>query len=129
MDRTASFYANPTHAGGGFPVFTGSRRRTGGGILGMLKSLALPVLKGVVRKGASHAFGLAKDVASDLAAGRNLRSSVMRHGMRRAKRLGSDVLSQAVGSVSNRTALPAKRNHRRTLTKARQTKRSRRNNF
>lgn len=128
MDRTANFYANPTYSGGGsFPVFSGSRRRRGGGILGILKSLALPMLKGVVRKGATQALGLATDVASDLAAGRNLRSSVMRHGVRRAKRLGSDVLQSTMGSLSNRT--PMKRRKKQPAGKARQTGRRRRNNF
>lgn len=131
MDRTEHFYANPTYAGGSFPVFAGSRRRRGGGVLGILKSLALPVLKGVARKGASEAFGLAKDVVGDLAAGRNLRSSVMRHGMRRAKRLGTNVLQSALGSVSNRTPQepPPKRRKQHPAAKARQTTRRRRSNF
>ena len=134
MDRASNFYANPTH-GGAFPVFIGSRRRRGGGILGILKSFAMPMLKGVVRQGATQALGMAKDVMGDLASGQSLKSSVMRHGVRRAKRLGSDVLQSAMGSFSNRSqptqpAVKRRRmQQRRHVSKARQTTKRRRSNF
>lgn len=130
MDRTSNFYANPTYGGGGFPVFVGSRRRRGGGVLGILKGLAMPML----RKGATQAFGMAKDVAGDMMAGRSLKSSLMKHGMRRAKRLGSDVLQTAMGSFGNRSrqsapAAKRRRTQRRPVSKARQTTKRRRSNF
>lgn len=133
MDRTSNFYANPTYGGGGFPVFVGSRRRRGGGVLGILKGFAMPMLK----KGATQALGMAKDVAGDMMMGRSLKSSLMKHGLRRAKRLGSDVLSTAMGSFSNRSKAPPgaatkrRRTHvqRRPASKARQTRKRRRNNF
>jgi len=132
MDRALNFYSNPTYAGAGFPVFVGSRRRRGGGILGILKSIAMPMLKGVVSKGATQALGLASDVAGDLMAGRDIRSSLKSHGARRAKRLGADVLQSAANSLSKRSAsLPplAKRPRNRFKGKARQTVRRQRNNF
>ena len=124
MDRTANFYANPTYSGGGLAVFSGARRRRGGGILGVLKSIAMPMIKGLARRGATHAIGLAKDVATDLAAGRNFKSSVMRHGLRRAKRMGSNMLQSAL----NTTSSPS-RKRKASTAKARQTPRRRRSNF
>lgn len=125
MDRTAKFYASPSYSGGAFPVFAGSRRRRGGSILGAIRNFAMPMIRGLARKGATQALGLAKDVASDVVSGRNFKSSLLRHGLRRVKRLGTDVLGSALSGAASH-----KRHRRGPSTKARQTsKRRRRTNF
>ena len=130
MDYTARFYSGPTYGSGGFPVFSGSRRRRrGGSFFGSLANLAMPMLKGLAKKGATQAIGLAKDVAGDVIAGRNVKDSIMRHGMRRAKRLGSDVLGTALGSMPKRqkTTVPSRK--RRATSKVKQSAKRRRANF
>ena len=74
MDTTARFYSQPSYiGGGGFPVFAGSRRQRGGGILGSLAKLVLPVVKSVrksvLRSAGNEAFGLARDVAESALSG------------------------------------------------------------
>lgn len=129
MDYTARFYSGPTY-GSGFPVFSGSRRRRrGGSFFGSLANLAMPMLKGLAKKGATQAIGLAKDVAGDVMAGRNVKDSIMRHGLRRAKRLGSEVLGSALGSTpkQQRTTMPSRK--RRTTSKINRSAKRRRANF
>ena len=127
MDYTAKFYSGPTYGSGSVPVFAGSRRRRrGGGFLGSLANIAMPMLKGLVKTGAKQAFGLAKDVAGDVMSGKNFKNSLMTHGWRRAKRVGSEVLGNALGSQIS----PAPSRKRRVASKARQrTGKRRRSNF
>ena len=112
MDRTATFYASPTYVqrGGGIPIFSGSRRQQGGGILGALKIFFMPLLQGVkqrvVNRAKSEAWGLAKNVALDAFRGKNIGSSLKTHGLQSAKRLGKNVIldtvSQVKGSASRK---------------------------
>ena len=99
MDRTATFYSAPSyhHRGGGFPVYAGSRRQRGGGILGSLAKFAMPVLGQIGKAALGQAVGFAKDVAGDVAAGRNVRQSLKQRGLRRLK-------NTALNSLSNITS-------------------------
>lgn len=103
MDRTAQFYAQPSYVGGGavMPVFSGSRRQRGGSILGALKSFFLPLIKGFGIKAAKEGLGLATNVIGDVIAGKNIKNSIKRRGLHRAKRFGSDLLSSTLGQVSS----------------------------
>ena len=111
MDRTARFYSAPSY-GAGFPVFSGYRRRRGGGILGSIAHFAMPMLKGLASKGARQALGLAKDVASDVMMGRDVKSSLIKHGVRRAKRLGSEMLGSVISAPSRKRKAPVKARQR-----------------
>ena len=90
MDRTAAFYSHPSYqlTGSGFPIFAGSRRQRGGSLLGSIKSMVLPALKSTGKALGSNALreavGLAKDVAGDVFAGRNIKQSLMQRGKKRA---------------------------------------------
>ena len=91
MDRTASFYSQPSYrlsGGGGFPIFAGSRRQRGGSLLGSLKSVVVPALKStgkaVAKTALNEAIGLAKDVAADAFTGKNIKQSLLRHGKQHA---------------------------------------------
>lgn len=131
MDYTAKFYSGPTYGGGSFPVFSGSRRRRrGGSFFGSLANLAMPMLKGIAKKGASQAIGLAQDVAGDFMRGKSIKDSLMTHGMRRAKRLGSEVLGSALGSAPKRQRATVPSRKRGATRKAKQaTSKRRRANF
>ena len=104
MDRTAQFYSQPTYVGGGFmPVFSGSRRQRGGSILGSLKSFFMPLFSRLGRKGIKTAMGVAQNVATEAMLGKNIKASLRQHGMKAAKRLGNEILSDAIGHA--KTAL------------------------
>ena len=120
------------------PVFSGSRRQRGGSVLGALKSVFMPMLRTVGRKGAQAALGLATDVLGDVTSGKSFATSIKRRGISRAKRLGGDILSTAVNRVqtaigpkrkatSLRRAAPSRK--RSAPTKAKQTAKRRRTNF
>ena len=87
MDRSASFYSQPSYVGGGFPVFSGSRRQRGGGIFGAIARAVLPMAKRIgtrALKGlARHGAALASDVLEDAAAGKNIIESVKTRGKQR----------------------------------------------
>ena len=103
MDRTAQFYSQPTYArGGGMPVFAGSRRQRGGGVLGSLKSFFMPILSRLGIRGAKAAMNVAQNVVGDLVSGKNITASLKQHGLQAAKRFGNDVLSNA--GVKRKTA-------------------------
>ena len=139
MDRTSQFYSQPTYVRGGImPVFAGSRRQRGGSVLGALKSFFMPLLRTAGRKGTQAALGLATDVLGDVTSGKNIRQSLKRRGISRAKSLGGDLLSTTVkhaqsmmGSKSRpqplRRVAPSRK--RRAPTKAKQTAKRRKTNF
>lgn len=132
MDRTAQFYSQPTYMRGGvMPVFSGSRRQRGGSILGALKNVFMPMLRTVGRKGAKAALGLASDVIGDVTSGKNFTDSIKQRGIKRAKSLGADLISEATNQVqsaiSNRTRAGPSR--KRPASKAKQKAKRRRSNF
>ena len=101
MDRTAQFYSQPTYArGSGMPVFAGSRRQRGGGVLGSLKSFFMPILSRLGITGTQAAMNVAQNVAQDLVSGKNIAASLKQHGLQAAKRLGNEVLSNALDQVN-----------------------------
>ena len=106
MDRTAAFYSQPSYVqrGGGFPVYSGSRRQRGGNIFGALKRLIAPILGNVkntaVRHAKRQAWNMAKDVAFDAFRGRNIGESLKERGIHHAKQLGKDVLRDTTRSIT-----------------------------
>lgn len=138
MDRTAQFYSQPTYVRGGMmPVFAGSRRQRGGSVLGALKSFFLPLLRTVGRKGTRAALGLATDVIGDVTSGRNIKESLKRRGISRAKSLGGDLLGTTVNHAqsllsSRPKAAPIRRavpSRKRPARKAKQSAKRRKGNF
>lgn len=115
MDRTANFYSGPSYIyGAGLPIYSGARRQRGGSIFGAIGRFIMPVLKSlgkkIMRKGASEAVGLAKDVVGDAFLGRNIKDSVVKHGKKRALDVGRftadaglNQLQQMIGSGRGRT--------------------------
>ena len=98
MDATARFYSQPTYVGG-FNIYRGSRRQTGGSVMGAFKNNVLPMLKDVGKQVGKQALGLAGDVAKDLMTGRSLSESVKRHGQKRI----ASMASQGIGKLANLT--------------------------
>lgn len=133
MDRTALFYASPTYSqsGGAVPIFSGSRRQRGGSILGAIKSFVLPLLQGVkrqaVQRATSTALNVAKNVASDAFAGKNVVNSLKTHGYRGAKQLGKNVVLDTMRQIQ--TQASRKRSNATSKKKQPQVKRPRKSNF
>lgn len=122
MDRTAQFYSQPSYVGGALSVYAGSRRQRGGSVLGSLKSFFMPLLSKLAKRGAKSAMKVAQNVVGDVIAGKNIKSSISQHGLNAAKRLGSEMLSTAIGtSISS--------GKRKLPNKAKQTRLKRRKNF
>ena len=111
MDRTSTFYSQPSYAGGGFPVFSGSRRQRGGSIFGALSRAVLPMLKSFGKKAATHvakkALGLGQNVLFDTMKGVNPRQSLIKHGKQAAREVISDggrfVLNTAMNQLPRLT--------------------------
>ena len=99
MDRTAQFYSMPSY-GSGMPVFAGSRRQRGGGILGSLKNFFMPLFTSLSRKRARTAMNVAQNVVGVAISGKSIPSSLRKHGLTAAKRFGNQVLASALGQVS-----------------------------
>ena len=130
MDRTAQFYAQPSYVrGGALPIFSGSRRQRGGNVLGAIKSFFMPILGNIAKRGVKSAIGLAKDVAVDAFSGKNIKQSLKTRGISRAKRLGLDVVKDAVGQISNRRKAPAPSRKRAPANKAKQRAKRAKSNF
>ena len=115
MDQTADFYSRPSqeYRGGGFPIFSGSRRQRGGGIFGSLKSIFMPVVKNLGRRLISQGIGLAGDVAKDALLFRNVGNSLKQNARRRAINLGKDVAVDSLNRVSNMIGKGSRRAPRR----------------
>lgn len=112
MDRTAAFYSAPSYhfrGAGGFPVFSGSRRQRGGGILGALAKMVMPVLKNVGKAALGQAVGFAGDVANDVMSGQNFGQSLRRRGKKRlmnTARSGLSAVMQGSTPSGKRRAPP-----------------------
>ena len=99
MDRTAAFYSRPSYdfrGGGGFNVFSGSRRQRGGNALGTLKNIFAPVAKVLGPAAVTAGVGLAQDVIRDKMAGKNLKDSFLEHGKAR----GLDLVKTAASALA-----------------------------
>ena len=126
MDRTASFYSQPSYQfkGAGFPVYAGSRRQRGGSILGALSKMVLPVLstvgKNVGRAALNQAMGFAKDVMGDIARGGDIKQSLKQHGLKRLRNVALKSLSKVSASRKRQTSEIPKR-HQPLRKKRKQT--------
>ena len=132
MDRTAAFYSAPSYqyrGAGGFPVFSGSRRQRGGSILGSIAKVAMPILGNIGKAALGQAVGLAKDVAGDLAQGRNIKESLKQRGISRLKKTAKASLSNIVGRRGQRRPMrrqaPLGKRHATTHRKQPPRKKSR----
>ena len=110
MDRTAHFYSQPSYAGagGGFPVFTGSRRQRGGGIFGALARMVAPAItkvgKTALRSFGQNIAGLASDVAQSALRGEGIagvKQTLRQQGLKRLKNVGSTALRTTMDSINN----------------------------
>ena len=133
MDRTASFYAQPSYTrGAGLPIYSGSRRQRGGSVLGALKSFFMPLIGKVAKRGVSSAVNVAKNVALDAITGKNLTQSLKRRGINEAKSLGIDIAKDAFNAVTGRrqnASKGMKSRKRPSSNKARQKSKRPRRNF
>ena len=117
MDVTSHFYSQPSYVGGsGFPVFAGTRRQRGGGILGALAKTVLPVLKStgkrLLKRAGSEALGLAHDVAQAALSGQGfqgMKRTLREQGMKRLKNVGKSVFQRTV----RQPLLPRRRQRKR----------------
>jgi len=102
MDDTLAFYSRPSHQfrGGAFPVFTGSRRQRGGSIFGSLKRFFVPIAKSVGRNLLNRGLGLARDVAEDALAGKNIKSSLVNRGKAAAIDVGKSTAKEGLNAIS-----------------------------
>lgn len=133
MDSTATFYSRPSHLGAGFPVFSGSRRQRGGGILGSIlrvvapiaKSVGKKVLKGIAREGLSTAQG----VLSDALQGQNIRDSISNRGQASVRRLIRQGAEGAKNLVAASKPLRKRKPSRGGKKSAPKKKKRRRANF
>lgn len=77
-------YSGPTYGSSGFPIFSGSRRQVGGGVLGSIARLVTPVLKRVgvplLKRVGKNLLDVGTNVAADALGGRNIRDSFQQHG-------------------------------------------------
>ena len=126
MDRTATFYAQPTYSqrGGGLPVYSGSRRQRGGSVLGAIKAFIMPFLSGVKNRVIHHAKAegakVLKGVARDAVQGRNIVQSAKTHAIHGAKQLGKNVVLDTARTLTNsRKRKPIGQKRRPTVTKRR----------
>ena len=131
MDRTAQFYSTPSYVGrgAGLPIFVGSRRQRGGSILGSVKSLVLPTLTSVGKTALKQAVGLAGDVASDIARGRNIRQSLKQHGLKRLKNVGKESLGHLASQLNPFSSSKRSTRKRTSTGKVPPSKRRRRGLF
>ena len=110
MDRTSNFYSQPSYVGGGFPVFSGSRRQRGGSIFGALSRVVLPMLKNFGRRALGHAvkkaLGVGEHVLFDTMRGANPRQSLMKHGKQAAKEFLTDGSRTALNTAMSKMSGP-----------------------
>ena len=104
MDRTASFYSQPSYYGSGIPIFAGSRRQRGGSILGSISKMVLPALarvgKSIGRSALKQGASFANDVANDLISGQNFSNTMRRRGRQHALSLARSAASSGLSALT-----------------------------
>ena len=131
MTSTAEFYSKPSYhfRGGGFPVFSVSRRQRGGGILGALKQMIVPTLakvgKSVGRAALKQAVGFASDVLDDSLQGKNLGQSLRTRGKQRALSVAQTAKKQSLNALRNTVRSTNQPSRKRQASKQRQPKKKR----
>ena len=100
MDTTAQFYSQPSHVGGGFPVYSGSRRQSGGNIFGALSRMVLPLLRPLGKALGRRAIGVASNVALDALNGKSVGQSFKQRSAAAAKK-GLRDLTAPVAPIAN----------------------------
>ena len=110
MDRTASFYSQPSYhfRGAGFPVFSGSRRQRGGGILGSIGKMITPMLgnlgKSIGRAALKRGVSFASDIAKDVMTGKKLTDSMKTRGKQHAIGIAKSAARQGLNTIIGRKA-------------------------
>ena len=112
MDTTAQFYSHPSYVGRGFPVYSGSRRQSGGSIFGALGRMILPVLRPLGKSLAKRAIGVASNVAMDAIEGKKFGESLKRRGIAAAKQGLRDVV-RPIAPIANAISTPVRRRTRK----------------
>lgn len=113
MDSTTSFYSQPSYyhmrGAGGMPVFSGSRRMRGGGILGALKSLVLPTLKTIGKKVGkkvlSEGVNFATALATDKLLGRDMEKSAKARGRMAAAKVLTTARDEGLRALTSNTSV------------------------
>lgn len=103
MDHTREYYSKPSYVGGGFPVYSGSRRQLGGSIFGSsVRQSAVPVGKSIGKAVGKRLMGYVADVATDISEGRNageaIKSRAKQH-IANAAASGLQTLTDVAGNV------------------------------
>ena len=118
----ANYYRRSQFGAGQLPAFSGTRRQRGHGLFGNLIKTALPMIKNLgmsaVRAVAPTLFNTGKGVLSDVLAGKNLKSSVIK----RSKQAGTEVIGKAARYLSGGSGRP-KAKRRQTPQGGRRAKR------
>ena len=97
MNRTHEFYSRPSYVGGGFPVYSGSRRQRGGTIFGATLRDILPDTATAKRALKRVATRYTNDVAHDVKSGDSVKEAMSE----RAKELTSNLLSRGVKKITS----------------------------
>lgn len=124
VDDTALFYSRPSIQGGAFPVFSGSRRQTGGSIFGSLKRIFLPIAKKVGKTLLTKGIGLASDIASDVTSGKDLKSSFLTRGKAAAIDFGKSAAREGLNAVTSGLIGSGRRRKRRRSQSLRKVRKS-----
>lgn len=113
MDRTATFYSQPSFVGAGFPVFSGSRRQRGGSIFGSIQRTVLPIIKNigkkVFKKAVGQAASVGRDVVGDILRFRNPKQTLITRGRQAAQELLKDTGKIALGETFGKLSQPSRK--------------------
>ena len=128
MDRTADFYSRPSYAsrGGGFNVFSGSRRQRGGGIIGALRSFFMPIFKDLSSTALTSGMDFAQDILKDKMMGKNLKQSLISRGKEHGGQLAQTAMTSAANRVNTMVGKGRRRGRRRLKRGPRRVKKKRR---
>lgn len=120
-------YSGPS---GAYPVYAGSRRQVGGGILGSIGRLVLPSLKRValplLKRAGRSLLEVGTNAAADALSGRNFKDSLQQHSRTAALDALGSLNTRLNKSGRNVGLKPPRRMRRRQVGSGRITKQTRR---
>ena len=100
-------------------MYSGSRRQRGGGILGALARIAMPMAKrlgtSVLRTAKKEGLRLGANVVSDLAQGRSIKDSLVDHGKTAARNISQKTLANVANTVAGNNN--GRKRRRKSVTK------------
>ena len=86
MDRAQHFYSRPSYVGGSFPVYSGSRRQSGGSVFGAIGRSVAPAASTIGKTLGREALGFVGDVAHDVADGSSFKDALKARAKERIQR-------------------------------------------